>query len=180
MAGPEVLSSVRSTCEHILGQRGLELVDLRLVGEPAGRTLRITVDRLDQPVPLDEIAEVSEAISRALDAEDPIEGRYFLEVSSAGLERPLVKPSDFSRFAGRQAKVKTFDPIEGRRHFEGVITSSGSETFVIKADDSTVVEIPFTAVERAKLVVDWDKELKGLGKSTGSQRADEDHIGGNE
>lgn len=121
---------------------------------------------------LDEVAQVSEEISRALDAEDPIPGRYTLEVSSAGLERPLVRPSDYHRFAGRRVKVRTLEPIEGRRTFTGSIRSAEDEAFVLDADgaphgpegaDATsgVVEVPYVAVARARLVVDWEQELRG-------------------
>lgn len=164
MAQPEVIGAVRSTCESVLVGRGLELVEIKLLGAQGGRVLRVTVDRLGGSVPLDEIAEVSEEISRALDLEDPIPGRYVLEVSSAGIERPLVKPSDYRFFEGSEVNVRCHEPIEGRRSFKGIIRSAGEETFVLHAEapgGPMPVEIPYSAVARAKLVVDWDKELKG-------------------
>lgn len=162
MTSTDALEVVRATCEPILAKRALELVEVRLGPGASGRTLTLTVDRAENPVTLGEIADVSEEISRALDIDDPIEGRYTLEVSSAGIERPLVKPSDYERFTGREITVRCLDGIEGRRNFKGRIKSAGAETFLLGAEDETVVEIPYEQVGRAKLVVDWDAELKGL------------------
>lgn len=155
------IERIRPTCEAVLARRGLDLVDLTLGREAVGRVLRVTVERIDGDVTLDEIASVSEEISRALDLEDPIEAAYTLEVASPGIERPLLKPADYSRFDGSEIKVRTVDPIEGRRNFKGRITRSGEESFVLDLDDSGVVEIPYVSVAKANLVVaDWAEELK--------------------
>jgi ribosome maturation factor RimP len=162
---------VRVTCEAIIARRGLELVELSLKREGRGQVLRITVDDPAGPTSIGEVAEVSEEISRALDEEDPISGRYTLEVSSAGLERPLVRPADYHRFVGRQVKVRTLEPLEpmgGRRTFTGSIRSAGDDMFVLDADGpdgageagGEAVEIPYVAVARARLVVDWEQELR--------------------
>ena len=161
MTRPDVLSSVRSTCEDILSRRSIELVTLDLKAGPGRQILEILVDRVDPAVPLDELTEISEEISRALDIEDPIPGRYHLEVATAGLERPLVRPSDYVRFEGRQIRLKLSEPIEGRSSFKGLITSSNDETFVLQVEGGGVVEIDYGSVFRANLVVDWEKELKG-------------------
>lgn len=156
-----VIERVRSICEAVLRRRDLELVDLTLGREAGGRVLRVLVERPDGGVTLEEITSVSEEFSRALDLEDPIEGAYTLEVSSPGIERPLLRPGDYARFEGHPVKVRTTDPIEGRRNFKGVISRSGDETFVIELEDVGVVEIPFVSVAKANLVADWAKELKG-------------------
>ncbi|MGH2718559.1 MAG: ribosome maturation factor RimP [Actinomycetota bacterium] len=175
MARPELSDVVRATCEELLAARGVELVTLTLGREPVGQTLRLTVDRPEGTIPLDEIVAISEAVSRALDDTDPIPGRYTLEVSSAGIERPLVQPADYRRFQGRRAKVKVAEPIEGQRVFVGTIRSAGSEAFVLEAIEGRksldeVVEIPFSAVAKAHLEADWDRELKGLGSVPGTGR----------
>lgn len=166
MTSTDSLEVVRAICEPIVAKRGLEVVEVRLGPGSGGRTLTLTVDRAEIPVTLGEIADVSEEISRALDIDDPIEGRYTLEVSSAGIERPLVRPSDYQRFTGREIKVRCLEGIEGRRNFKGRINSTSAETFVLAAEDGTVVEIPYGQVGSAKLVVDWDAELKGLNGGT--------------
>lgn len=174
MIRPEVADAVRATCESILAARGVELVTFNLGRASMGQTLSITVDRHDATVSLDEIVEITEQISKALDAEDPIPGRYTLEVASAGIERPLVRPADYRRFQGRRVKVRCQEPIEGQRVFTGTIRSAGDESFVLEALDGPrggpdaagqeqqdVVEIPYVGVAKARLVADWDSELKG-------------------
>jgi len=129
--------------------------------------LSVTVDRIDGLVGLDDLTAMSEEMSRALDLEDPIPGRYTLEVSSAGIERPLVKAGDYRRFAGRQIAVRCEAPLDGRRNLQGTITSSSEEGFVLTLEDEAVVEVPFSAVRRAHLVVDWEEELKGPREKSG-------------
>lgn len=160
MTGPDEVPAVHETCELIAAGHGLEVVEVQLNSAAGNRVLSVTLDRLDGPVSLEQVAQVSEEISRALDIEDPIEGRYTLEVSSAGIERALVRPKDYRRFAGREVNVKCTRGIEGRRNFRGTITSAGDESFVLQAEDAEVVEIPYTAVGRTKLVVDWDAVLR--------------------
>lgn len=161
--GP-LLEQVRATCEQIVERRGLELVELTLGRAARGHALVITVDDPEGPTSLEEIERVSEEISRALDADDPFPGRYMLEVSSAGLERPLLRPRDYRRFEGRKIKARTHEPVEGRKVFTGTIRSAGDETFVLDGDrdsGSVVVELPYTSVSRARLMVDWEEELRG-------------------
>lgn len=162
MSRPEALAVVRGTCESIAEQRGLEVVEVSLLGSGGRRMLRVILDKPDQVLTLNEIADVSEEISRSLDIDDPIEGSYTLEVSSAGLERPLTRPEHYTRFAGREVKVRVSEPIEGQRNFIGTIKHSGNETFVLELTEGGVVEIPYSAVARANLTVDWDAELKGI------------------
>jgi ribosome maturation factor RimP len=162
MIRPEVADAVRATCESILEARGVELVTFSLGRESVGQTLRLTIDRAQAPVSLDEIVEISEAISKALDDEDPIPGRYTLEVASAGIERPLVRPADYRRFEGRRVKVRCQEPIEGQRVYTGTIRSAGDESFVLGVEErQEVVEIPYVGVAKARLIVDWERELKG-------------------
>jgi ribosome maturation factor RimP len=162
----EAVEAVRGLCYSILERRGYELVDVVLAREGRRTLLRVTVDHPEQSVGLQELSSISEEISRALDDLDPIDEAYTLEVSSAGIERPLMKPADYERFQGREAKVKTREPIEGRRNFQGTITRSGDETFVLDLGDQ-VSEIPYSSVVNAKLVVDWDEELRRSERKTG-------------
>ena len=173
MPRPEVADAVHAICESILAARNVELVTFVLGRESVGQTLRVTVDGADGPVSLDEIVEISEEISRALDEQDPIPGRYTLEVASAGIERPLVRPADYHRFQGRKVKVRCEEPVEGQRVFTGTIQSAGAETFVLVGDQppGTVVEIPYGGVAKAHLVADWQKELKGLGGAASGHTA---------
>lgn len=159
MGRGDAVAAVRVICEAIVDRHGMELVEVTLQGSGKGRVLAVMVDRIEDPVDLKALTQVSEEISRALDLEDPIDGPYMLEVSSAGIERPLIKPNDYQRFMGREVKVRLHDPVEGRKNFQGQIQSAGDETFVI-ADENGVVELPYSTVARTKLVVDWEAELK--------------------
>ena len=104
--------------EPVVGGAGYDLEEL--VVTPAGRrsVVRVVVDR-DQGVTLDDIAEVSRAVSAVLDVEDPIASAYRLEVSSPGIDRPLTKAADFERFKGYEAKVELGRPLDGRKRFRG-------------------------------------------------------------
>jgi ribosome maturation factor RimP len=165
--GIDTIQAMRATFEAILAGRGYELVELTLAREGRRLMLRVTVDRPEGGVGLEDVTEISEVLSRALDEEDPIPGPYTLEVASPGIERPLVRPSDYLRFEGREIRVKTREGIEGRRRFQGVIESSSEDSFVLRLDDGSVVEIPYTSVAEAKLVVDWDAELKRANRTNG-------------
>jgi len=101
---------------------------------------------------LDDCADVSRTISALLDVEDPISGPYTLEVSSPGLDRPLVKERDFMRFAGFEARIETRHPIDGRRRFRGKLEGM-AEGVVRIAIESGTAEVPFQDIERAKLVM---------------------------
>lgn len=160
MSRIEPLAAARATCEEVLFQHDLEIVEMTLTGRGRGQILRVTLDRADAGLSVDELAEISEELSRALDLDDPIEGSYTLEVSSAGLERPLVRREDYDRFEGRQVKVRLRHAVEGRKTFEGSIRSSTQQTFVLDLGGAEVVEIPYESVRRTRLVVDWEEELR--------------------
>lgn len=177
MTRTEAMPVVNGICESIASRHGLELVEVNLTGGGRRRILLVTLDRLEGPISLGDLTKVSEEISRALDVEDPIEGPYILEVSSAGLERPLVKPADYRRFAGREVKVKLDRPLEGRRNFQGAVASSNEQTFVLDTGGE-VVEIAYSEVVRTKLVVDWDQALKGAAVDLTEKQDHPDEMAG--
>lgn len=155
----EAEAAALAVCDSVLAGHEVEVVEMSLSSSGRGRVLSILLDREESPLTLEEITQISEEVSRALDIEDPIEGSYHLEVSTAGIERPLTKPSHFQRFQDREISLKLTEPIEGRRRFTGKILRVGDETFVLEAEGARV-EVPFDSVARAKLRVDWDAELK--------------------
>jgi ribosome maturation factor RimP len=129
--------------------RGTELVEARF---SSGPLLTLLVDREDGPVDHEFCSRVVAALSPALEAEGY--GGPF-EVSSPGIERPLTKPEHFRRFVGREAKVRTSEPVEGRRNFTGVIERAGHKEFVLKLSvGGGEVELPFGSVTRAHLKED--------------------------
>jgi ribosome maturation factor RimP len=141
---------------------GLELVDVAFRRESGRRVLRVTVDRAGG-IDLDTISATSEKVSRRLDLEGFAPGPYALELSSPGLERPLKEPGDFRRRVGVRVKVKTVDPREGRRVFEGELVSADGEAIVIAAAGGEL-RVLYDDIASARTVVDWDAELKGSGR----------------
>ncbi len=142
---------VERVATPVVERMGLEFVAAEVVGEPAGKVVRIY---LDEPggIDLDTLAEASRALEPVLERELPIQ-RYRLEVSSPGLERPLVKRSDFERFVGSEAQVRTRDKIDGRRNFRGTIEAVEPEAVHVRVDDKTYT-IRFEEIAKANLVAE--------------------------
>ncbi|HSM94746.1 MAG TPA: ribosome maturation factor RimP [Rhizomicrobium sp.] len=131
---------------------GYRLVRLRLM---AGKTkrLQIMAERPDGTMNVDDCARLSRALSEFLDAEDPIEGEYDLEVSSPGIDRPLTRQSDFSRWAGHEAKIELVNPDEtGRKKFKGLLLGLDGNDVMLEADGSRY-KFPFRGIAEAKLVL---------------------------
>jgi ribosome maturation factor RimP len=129
--------------------KGAELVEARF---SAGPMLTLRVDREDGPVDHEFCSHVVSAVAPSLETEG-YNGPF--EVSSPGIERPLTKPEHFRRFVGREAKVRTSEPVQGRRNFTGVIEWAGQRRFVLQLlEGGGEVELPFGAVTRAHLKED--------------------------
>ena len=141
-----VIDRVRGLVEPLLAASGVELVDV----EHGPGLLRITVDR-EGGIDLEAIALASEQISDLLDAHDPIPGgRYTLEVSSPGLERPLRTPAHYRRFVGTVINVKTQAHVEGERRFSGELTEADDEGVVVAGR-----RLSYQDIERARTVFEW-------------------------
>lgn len=131
---------------------GYRLVRVAMTG---GRraTLQVMAERIDdQAMTVEDCAEISRTVSALLDVSDPIAGAYTLEVSSPGIDRPLVRREDFDRFTGFEAKVELGQAIEGRRRFRGKLLGVEGEAVRLLVDGATVA-LPLAAVARAKLVL---------------------------
>jgi ribosome maturation factor RimP len=120
--------------------------------------LRVTVDR-DGGVDLDTISTTAEQISRRLDLEGFAPGPYALEVTSPGIERALRRPDDFRRRVGERVKVRTTEPIEGARNHAGALVSADAEAIVV-ATDGGERRARYEQIASARIVADWDAELK--------------------
>jgi ribosome maturation factor RimP len=112
----------------------------------------------DQPMTVEDCADISRQVSAVLDVEDPIRSSYTLEVSSPGVDRPLTRPKDFQRFAGFEAKLETRQPIDGRRRFTGRLLGLDGEVVRLK-DEAGEVALPYAQIQKARLVL-TDELLK--------------------
>jgi ribosome maturation factor RimP len=138
---------VRSLAEPVLARHEAELVELAV---KRGRTqlVRVVADR-EGGIDLDTCARVSEELSRMLDADDPIVGRYTLEVTSPGLDRPLRTPADFRRALGRRVRI-----VLAQSQHEGTLEDVGDERVRV-ATDKGPVETPLAQIANAKIVLPW-------------------------
>jgi ribosome maturation factor RimP len=137
-----------------LAAMGYELIRARLAGRERP-VLQVMIERSDRaPLTVDACAEASHAISAILDVEDPIHGSYVLEVSSPGIDRPLVRLADYERFAGHVARIELAAPIEGRRRFRGrLLGVEGDAVRLVEDGAPAPFALPFAAIEKAKLVL---------------------------
>ena len=149
MSADRIITAVESFARPVLDDMGLELVEVQFRRESAGWLLRLFIDREDG-VNVDDCASVSRQISAYLEVEDLIEHAYSLEVSSPGLERPLKKKEDFVRFAGRKARIKLKEPIDGQRVFFGLLGAVDENTITLLVDGQQM-KIDLDVVARARL-----------------------------
>jgi len=163
MQRTDIVRRVEELLADPIRHLGFELVacEFRTIG---GRpTLQVFID-CEGGVSIDDCVTVNRGIGDLLDVEDIVPGRYDLEVSSPGLDRPLRRDADFVRFAGQRAKVRTFEPIEGRRNFSGVI-GAVDEGIVEMLIDGDCYRVPVAAMEKANLVVDPFDGIRGEKKT---------------
>src|SRR5579884_1345636 len=118
---------VAALAEPVLASLGYRLVRVRITGF-AGCTVQIMAERPDGTLTIEDCESVSRALSPVLDVADPIEGAYRLEISSPGIDRPLVRRSDFDRYAGHVAHVEMAAPIDGRRRFRGELLGTEGDS----------------------------------------------------
>ncbi|MEZ5826618.1 MAG: ribosome maturation factor RimP [Geminicoccaceae bacterium] len=152
-SGIETFGKIESLLRPTLNDLGYELVVARMIGG-ARRTLQIMAEPLEQDraMTVEDCAEVSHAVSAVLDVEDPIPGRYTLEVSSPGLDRPLVRKEDFERFAGKHIRLETSEPVEGRKRFKGELLGLVGEGDRLRLRfDEGEIELPLAYVRKARL-----------------------------
>lgn len=151
----KVTELVEEMVAPILEELHLELVDVEYVKEGPNWFLRVSIDK-ETGVDIDECAAVSEKLSEKLDEVDPITENYFLEVSSPGAERPLKKDKDFERAIGKNVFIKTYEPIDNEKAFEGMLTSFDGTSLSVEIKIKTrkkIVVIPYEKVAKARLAV---------------------------
>jgi ribosome maturation factor RimP len=132
---------------------GFELVRVTVLGRERP-TVQVMADRADgSQITVEDCEQISHDVSAAIDVDDPIPGAWTLEVSSAGIDRPLTRVKDWNRFAGHLARVETFFPQNGRKRFSGVVLGADPDTARIRLDDGSEVVVRHADIRRAKLVL---------------------------
>lgn len=149
-----VVDRVHQLVAPIVGDLGLDLYDL----EFTGGTLRVVVDAPaggPAGVSLDTIALITRLVSRELDHQDPVPGRYTLEVTSPGLERTLREPRHYQREVGKDVTVKTTEAIDGVRRFQGVLVAANDDAITLRDTDGNEMTIAYRQIEKTKTVFSW-------------------------
>ncbi|RAK23408.1 ribosome maturation factor RimP [Anoxybacillus vitaminiphilus] len=151
----KVTEIVEELVTPILEEMELELVDIEYVKEGKNWFLRVFIDSEDG-IDIEQCGVVSEKLSEKLDEVDPIPYNYFLEVSSPGAERPLKKRTDFERAVGKNVYIKTYEPIEGEKEFEGELTAFDGTVVTITVKQKMrkkAIEIPYEKIANARLAI---------------------------
>lgn len=153
VSGDRVVRTAEEFARPIAEEMGLELVETQFRQEAGHWVLRLFIDRAEDGVGVDDCASVSRQLAARLEAEDVISHAYMLEVSSPGAERPLKRIEDFVRFAGRRAKIKLKEPVNGEYAFFGTLTAADTEKqqIILAAEQGGPMTIALDAVAKARL-----------------------------
>jgi ribosome maturation factor RimP len=174
-------AQIAAVAEPVLSDLGFRLVRVVLSGRN-GTTVQVMAERPDGTITVKECADISRRLSPVLDAHDPIQGQYTLEVSSPGIDRPLVRPSDFEDWAGYEAKIELKELLAGRKRFRGMLEGVENEEVRIEVEldqlGRQIIGLPIRLVGEARLVLTDElirealrRAKKGAKKSDGDQAA---------
>ncbi len=163
MAKKKISEIVEEILADFLNENGYELYHIEFVKEGKDRFLRVYID-LDNSRATDgegkpqyigtaDCEKVSRYLSTRLDEEDPIEQNYYLEVSSPGMDRQLVKPRHYSRYVGSRVEVKLYKSIDGTKNIEGILSAFDGESVKVKADNGMEWNLQLTEIAKARLAV---------------------------
>src|SRR5664280_2070691 len=175
---PGVSARGATIAEPVIEQLGYRLVRV-MVSAADGCTVQIMVERPDGTMVVEDCETVSRALSPVLDMADPIDKAYRLEVSSPGIDRPLVRKSDFDRYAGHLVKIETEIPIDGRKRFRGLLIGTEGEAARIRQDDkkddaeageTAEILLPIGEMSEAKLVLTDELVTQALRREKAAKR----------
>ncbi len=142
--------------EPVVNGMGYDLIEIEYLPNPKHGVLRLYIDK-EEGIKVEDCSAVSHQISALIDVEDAVPGQYNLEISSPGMDRPLRRIQDFQRFSGEVVKLKTSMEIDGRRNYKGTLLGVDDDQVVVECED-TEVRLPITAIDKARLVPDFDKK----------------------
>jgi ribosome maturation factor RimP len=168
-----VAARVAAIAEPVLDDLGYQLVRAKISGQD-GCTVQIMAERDDGTMTVEDCEAVSRALSPVLDVEDPVERAYRLEISSPGMDRPLVRAEDFARWAGHEAKVEMTAPVGGRKRFRGLIRAVEDGALRLELADARegedrLVRLPLADLAEARLVLTDDLVRESLRRGSASQ-----------
>ena len=173
-------AKVAAVIEPVLENRGFRLVRVTVTGRE-GKTVQVMAERPDGTMTIDDCEAVSRELSPVLDVHDPIAGSYRLEISSPGIDRPLVRPSDFEDWSGYEAKIELKEAIDGRKRFRGVLAGfeDGEIRIELNLDQvgHTVLGLPVALVADAKLVLTDELIREALRRAKKNKDSDEVDTG---
>lgn len=161
-----------------LADLGFELVRLSVLGRETP-TIQIMADRANGSlISVEDCEQISHAVGAVLDVDDPIPGAWMLEVSSAGIDRPLTRGKDWERFAGHLARVELEIPRDGRKRFSGTAIGARDGSAIIRLDDGSEVALPLTEIRKARLVltdalIEASALLSGVGVAASDEESGE-------
>ena len=184
---PGLSARVASIAEPVIEQLGYRLVRVK-ISSADGCTVQIMAERPDGTMAVEDCETVSRALSPVFDANDPINKAYRLEISSPGIDRPLVRKSDFDRYAGHMVKIETEIPIDGRKRFRGLLVATEGDAARIRldhkadtkkddkksddtaADDGTEFLLPIEGMSDARLVLTDELVTQALRREKAAKR----------
>ena len=171
---PGLPARVAVVAEPVIEQLGYRLVRVK-VSAAEGCTVQIMAERPDGSMTVEDCETISRALSPVLDMADPVDRAYRLEISSPGIDRPLVRKSDFDRFAGHLVKIEMEIPVNGRKRFRGEIAGTDGEAARIRRDDAAEGEeaevlLPIEEMSEAKLVLTDDLVAQALRREKAAKR----------
>jgi ribosome maturation factor RimP len=174
IAEPGLSARVAAIAEPVIEQLGYRLVRVK-VSSAEGCTVQIMAERPDGSMAVEDCETVSRALSPVLDMADPIERAYRLEISSPGIDRPLVRKSDFDRYAGNVVKIETAMPINGRKRFRGMLVGTEGEAARLRHNDTesgaeAEVLLPIDEMSEAKLVLTDELVAQALRREKAAKR----------
>jgi ribosome maturation factor RimP len=174
IAEPGLPARVAHVAEPVIEQLGYRLVRVKVSGAD-GCTVQIMAERPDGGMAVEDCEAVSRALSPVLDVADLIERAYRLEISSPGIDRPLVRKSDFDRFAGQLVRIEMEFPINGRKRFCGLLTGTEGEAARLRRDDTNEGEeahvlLPIAEMSEAKLVLTDELVTQALRRERAAKR----------
>ena len=158
----EPLAHIRAVAERVAASRGLDVWDIQNRREAVGHVVRVVIDRPgpaaspEESVGIEDCEQVNREIGTILDVEDPLPfASYTLEVSSPGLDRPLRDAGDYSRFAGRLAKVVVSEAVDNQKAFEGRLRGVDQGDVLLEASNGRVHRLPWRLITRGRLDVEF-------------------------